>query len=176
MLASIFQKLALPLAAAGIAAITGASHDATAGPAAYGAERRSLDVNTVLEDANLLFSRADLNNDGFVDPDEYAIFAIVNAEISALNGFVTFDRGTRAPVVKIEADDTAPTDRKVIIETALSEYGAMSSTNRKLTRDEFAQARLEKFVACDIDRDGVLTGNELDRFALNAAGVRVSVS
>lgn len=166
--------LMLPkLAAAGFAALTavGASlvSSAKVDPApAFGAPATSLEAGAAARHAAAAFSRADLNNDGALDADEFSMLAIVTAELSRLNGFVAvdFNGGVRTVATPKGDPSLSKAERARIEARAARAFGATAGEDQRLSGDEFVTAQLETFMARDADRNGLLTDDELAAYAL----------
>lgn len=151
--------------AAGASLVTGAS--VTPAPA-YGVEAAKLEAAAAATEAARLFEKADLDNNGYLDRDEYEILGVVTAELAHLNGFVAIDAGRGVETIAIArkgkrflGDD----DKARIEERALREFEMFSGDDERLASDEFVTAQLEQFLAIDADRNGVLAGAELKSYA-----------
>jgi hypothetical protein len=152
--------------AAGAGIVTSAS--VTTVPA-YGAVAFAFEADAVARNANRVFDRADLNKDGALDIDEYQILAAVTAELANLNGFASFDAGEGVRIVeisKVSKSDLAANDKAAIRAKAVREFSYLSGDDERLAPDEFVTAEIERFIANDRDRNGVLTGAELAAFAM----------
>lgn len=169
MVVAMFHKLAFSGLAAAIAAGASLVNSAAVGPApAYGAQANLIDAQEAGRHAAHLFNRADLNNDGALDEDEYSVLAIVTAELAQLNGFIAVDFAGGAKMVALPHAGRlalSAADKSRIADRALREFAAIAGDDLRLLSDEFVGAQLEQFLANDIDRNGMLTGGELATFA-----------
>lgn len=175
MVVALVHKIAL----AGVAAATAgaslvASADVDRAPA-YGAAASALEAGASARHAAAVFERADLNNDGDLDADEYEVLVVVTAELSRLNGFVTVDAdgGVRTVGAPRGNPSLSVADRARLKERAAGEFAAIAGDDQRLGADEFVTAELERFLASDADRNGVLTGAELSAYALGKARATV---
>lgn len=170
MVVGFFEKAAFSGLAAALAAGAGlvTSASMTAIPV-YGAFAFSLEADAVAKNATRVFDRADLNNDGALDQDEYHILAVVTAELANLNGFASFHAGEGIRIVKIpqtKKSDLTAIEKAAIRAKAVREFLYLSGDDEGLAREEFITAEFERFIANDRDRNGVLFGPELVSFAM----------
>jgi hypothetical protein len=135
---------------------------------AYGVEAAKLEAAAAATEAARLFGKADLNNNGYLDRDEYEILGVVTAELAQINGFIAIDAGQGVETVAVSrkgkrflSDD----DKARIEERALREFEMFAGDDERLAADEFVTAQLEQFLAIDTDRNGVLAGAELKSYA-----------
>jgi hypothetical protein len=162
-----FPFLVLPgfaaIVAAGAGLVQAASVEAQP---AYGAPATQLEAATVAATAKSVFSRADLDNDGNLSRDEFLTLAVVSAELARLNGFVPVEYagGVRTAALP-RADAWSATERARIEASAERDYALFAGDDQRMSSEEFVSMRLESLTAADIDRNGVLTGAELGRFA-----------
>lgn len=164
---SIFPFLVLPGFAAILAAGAGLVHAASVETdGAYGAPATHLEAATVAATAKSVFSRADLDNDGTLSIDEFLTFAVVSAELARLNGFVPVDYagGVRTAALP-RAEAWTAADRARVEAAAERDYALFAGGDQRMSSEEFVAMRLESLTAADLDRNGVLTGSELSRFA-----------
>ncbi len=162
-----FPFLVLPGFAAIVAAGAGLVHAASVEtPPAYGALATQLEASTVAATAKSVFNRADLDNDGILSRDEFLTLAVVSAELARLNGFVPVDYagGVRTAALP-RVDAWTSTERARIAATAERDYALFAGADERMSGEEFVAMRLETLTAADLDRNGVLTGTELGRFA-----------
>ncbi len=180
MVVEMFHKLAASGVAAAIAAGVSLINSADVDPSpAYGAAATRLEADAAARHAAQTFERADLNNDGALDGEEYSVLAVVTAELARLNGFVPVDlKGDVRTVALSSAVRTPLADsaRIAIRARALREFAYVAGEDEKLTADEFVGAQLEAFLASDGDRDAVLTGAELGAFAQRQARLEGNLS
>ncbi len=162
-----FPMVFLPGFAAALAVGAGLVHAASVEPpGAYGAPAVQLEATTVATTAKTVFDRADLDNDMELSREEFVTLAIVTAELARLNGFVAVDysRGVRTAALPRAGAWTAA-ERSHVEAAGVRDYELFAGDDERMTRDEFVAARLEAMTASDIDRNGVLSGVELARFA-----------
>ena len=171
MVVALIDKIAL----AGVAAATAglgliASADVDRAPA-YGATASALEAGASARYAAVIFDRADLDNNGELDAEEYEVLAVVTAELSRLNGFVAVDAEGGVRTVAVPQGDPSLSDaeRARLKTRAAGEFAAIAGDDQRLGDDEFVVAELERFLASDADRNGVLTGAELSAYALGKA-------
>ena len=171
MVVALIHKVAL----AGVAAATAgaslvASADLETAPA-YGAAASALEARASARHAAEVFNRADLNNDGGLDAEEYEVLAIVTAELSRLNGFIAVDAeaGLRTVAVPRGAPSLSCAEKARRKMRAAADFAAIAGDDQRLGADEYVTAELERFLGSDADRNGVLTGGELSAYALAKA-------
>ncbi len=167
MAKSRFPMVVLPGFAAAIVVGAGLVHAASIDPpSAYGARAVHLEAATVANTAKTVFDRADLDNDGELSPDEYVTHAIVTAELARLNGFVAVDYAGGVRIAPLPRSTPWSMEERARIEAAATrDYALFAGGDERMTGDEFVAARLEAMTAADLDRNGVLNGVELTRFA-----------
>ncbi|MFN0022797.1 MAG: hypothetical protein ACKVS5_02755 [Parvularculaceae bacterium] len=166
-MAAEFPIFLLPAFAAAVAAGAGLVRAAAVEPpAAYGVPAVQVEAATLAETAARVFSRADLDNDGAVSPEEYTTLSVVTAELARLNGFVAieYQGGLRTAALPRAAAWT-PAERARVQSAAARDYALIAGDDERLTLPEFVDAELEALAAADRDRNGVLTGTELSTFA-----------
>jgi len=175
-------KFAIPVIAAAIAASAGlwkeAAPESAAGPA-YGAMITQLDASVVAEDAARRFERADLDNSGALDADEYATQALVTAELARVNHFAPMRIGMSVGKVALPASVPASVnagEREAILRSSSIVFQTIAGDDRKISRQEFVGAALEQMLASDMDRNGALTGSELSTFSMRQAKVGIAAS
>jgi hypothetical protein len=171
MVVALIHKIALAgvaAATAGVGLVTSA--DLEPAPA-YGAAATALEARASARHAAEVFDRADLNNDGDLDAEEYEVLAIVTAELSRLNGFIGVDAeaGLRTVAVPRGEPSLSGAEKARLKERAAAEFAAIAGDDQRLGADEYVTAELERFLASDADRNGVLTGVELSAYALAKA-------
>ena len=98
--------------------------------------------------------------------EEFLTLAVVSAELARLNGFVPVDYagGVRTAALP-RVDAWGPAERARIEATAERDYDLFAGVDERMSGEEFVAFRLEALTAADLDRNGVLTGSELVRFA-----------
>jgi formylmethanofuran dehydrogenase subunit E-like metal-binding protein len=180
MVVALVHKLAFSGFAAAIAASVGLVNSASVEPVpAYGAPIDRLDATIAASQAERVFNRADLDNDGSLSQDEYTVLAVVSAELARLNGFVAIDisDGVRTVAVSTGGKQSlSSTERARINERATREFRVVAGDDERLASDEYITAQLEQFLSNDLDRNGVLTGSELATFALAQSKISFTAS
>lgn len=168
-----FPMIVLPGFAAALAAGAGLVNAASVEPApAYAARAAQLEAATVAATAAAVFGRADLDNDAELSREEYVTLAVVTAELARLNGFVAVDYSGGVRTASLPRAAAWSADERARVEAAASrDYALFAGDDERLTADEFVTARLEAMTAADLDRNGVLRGAELTRFAAIEARV-----
>ena len=169
MVFGLIQKIVFSgLAAATAAGASLVSSTSVAPQPAYGVAAATLEATAAASHAARLFDRADLDNNGFLDRDEYEILSVVTAELAQLNGFIAIDAGRGIETVQVaraghgSLNETKKTRLK---ERALREFRLFAGDDERLASDEFVTVQLEMFLAIDDDRNGVLSGAELKSYA-----------
>ncbi len=167
MARAMFPMVILPGFAAALAVGAGLVHAASVDPRpAYGAPAAQLEATTVAETARAVFSRADLDNDNELSRDEYATLAVVTAELARLNGFVAVDYAGGVRTARLpRAGAWSNAERARVEASANRDYALFAGDDDRMTDAEFVTARLEALSLADADRNGVLRGMELTRFA-----------
>jgi len=179
VISALIQKTAIPAFAA-IAAASGgliASGSVELQPA-YQYEAHSLEVTSVAQAASAAYAKADLNNDGRIDQDEYVTLAVVSAELFRLNGFVALETSSGVERVTIAASSgtsLSAAEKSGIRTRSRMEYARIAGDDQKLTEREFIDSKVEEFFSADSDRNGILTGTELRQFAFAQSKIGVLV-
>jgi len=173
MVGSVFIKSALPAVALLVAGAGLASTAKVSAPDAYAGVALRVEASVLADEASRIFRNADLNGDGAIDAAEYGALALVEAELSRLNGFVAIEFNGEARTIKVPHLN-APTaltfaERTRIDAIALREFYAIASGDDLIDREEFTAAAIERFAAVDRDRNGALEGVELAAFAADRA-------
>jgi len=169
MVAAILHKAAFSGAAAAVAAGVSLVTSAAVDPEpAYGAAAVSVEAEAVVREAISRFERADLNKDGALDEEEFAIMAIVGAELARLNGFVPIAMNGEVrtiPLGEARREPLTKAEKAMTAARAAREYRVIAGDDERVHVGEFVDAELEKFIADDADRNGELSGVELASFA-----------
>lgn len=162
-----FPMIVLPGFAAVLVAGAGLVHAASVETRpAYAAPAMQLEAATIATTAKTVFSRADLDNDGTLSSEEYVTLGVVSAELARLNGFVPVDYSGGVRTARLpETGPWTKADRARVETAAERDFAAYAGDDQRLTSDEFVAAKLEALHAADRDRNGVLNGAELSRFA-----------
>lgn len=175
MVLGLIHKVAFSGFAAAVAAGASLVSSASVTPEpAYGISAGKLEAAAAATHAARVFDRADLDNNGFLDRDEYEILGVVTAELAQLNGFIVIDAGRGVETVAIARAGKRSLDsgdKARIEERAKRGFRAISGDDERLSADEFVTAELEQFLAVDADRNGVLAGAELASFARAQSGL-----
>lgn len=168
-----FPMIVLPGFAAILAVGAGLVHAASVEPApAYGAQAAQLEAAAVASTAQAVFSRADLDNDGELTRDEFVTLSVVTAELGRLNGFIAVDYAAGVRTAALPRTASWSGDERARVEDAARrDYAAIAGEDERMTSEEFVTARLEAMAAADLDRNGVLVGAELTRYAAIEARV-----
>lgn len=176
----MIEKLVAAGLAAAVAAAAGLVNTAAVEPRpAYGAAVTSIEADAAARHAAAVFERADLNNDGALDEEEFSVLAIVTAELARLNGFVAVnvEDGVRTIALPQRSrPDLSGREKARIAERAHREFVAISGDDERLGSDEFVGAALERFLDVDADRNGVLNGPELVAYAQGQSRLAVAAS
>lgn len=173
MVGSVILKSAIPAIALLAAGAGLASTAKTSAPNAYAGAALRVEASTFAEDASRTFETADLNGDGAIDAAEYSALALVEAELSRLNGFIAIELDGEARTIDVPRLN-APTaltfaERTRIDAIALREFYSIASGDDLIDEREFTAAAIERFAAADRDRNGALDGAELSVFAAERA-------
>lgn len=161
-------------------ALTGIGVGATgfgAGAEAYGSKIAELTRARSAAMSEAIFVRADLDESGDLDANEYAALAIVTAELARLNGFVVLaaDGADEIVALPVKAREALGSGERARIDAvARAEYYAAAGADGRMSLAEFAAERAANFAAADRDRNGRLTHRELSAFA--AAEARLARS
>lgn len=113
-------------------------------PATAPSAMSAIDVTTREEAAKLAdwqFAIADANADGAVDADEFSAFVAADAQAAA----------GQAPIENAEPADKA--------------FAAIARTDKKISKEELAEARAKSFDKADANGDQSLDALEQQRFA-----------
>ncbi len=169
---TVISFLALTFGIGGaLAAGVGLQDDADA----YTVSAASVGKNGAEHNAAYLFQRADINDDGALDADEYASLAIVTAELSRLNGFVAVETEGGLVTAALPADYDAGLSRTARAEiSALSrqEFYRAVGDDDLLDAAEFLDLENARFERADRNGDQKLTRNELVAFAADTARLK----
>jgi hypothetical protein len=168
-----FPIIVLPGLAAAVAISAGLVHAASVDPQpAYAAQATQVEASTIAQTAKTVFARADLDNNGALSEEEFVTLAVVTGELARLNGFVPVDYSGGVRTAKLAFADAWSNETRARIETAAErDYAYFAGDDGRLDAGEFVSARLEALSTADRDRNGVLTGAELQRFAAIEARV-----
>lgn len=157
---------------AGLAAIIAIGGSAFAENAPTASTSDLLRTADVVADAHHDFWQIDRDADGLVDADEFASARLVHAQLARLSGRVAMDAATTLNVkLPMDVPRTMEKAERAALEgVARRDYALHAMGHEGLTEHAFAESRLELFFTADGDRDGVLRGDELERFARLIAG------
>lgn len=165
-------------AIAAVASVAAASYEGVDRGSPYdGRAATTLTRADVAKNARLVFTRADADQDGLLNADEYAALSIVTAELAHLNGFI---------VVEKDGDDiaTAPLpgsmhaaltgfEQARIEAVARNGFYAFAGDDGVMTEAEFAAAQDSLFDAADVNHNGALNRRELGVFAQRQAHMAI---
>ena len=176
----MIEKLIAASFAAAAAAGAGLVNTAAVAPTpAYGLAATSIEADAAARNSARVFERADLNNDGALDEEEFAVLAVVTAELARLNGFVPILLEGRMQTVALPqrvSESLTKAQKERIAERAQREFAAVAGDDERLVSHEFVGAALESFLSVDADRNGVLTGPELAAYAQGQSRLAAVVS
>ena len=177
MISIAIKTAAAVIAAAGLAYT---SADDAAPGAAYGDENRlkSLTEDVLATHAQAVFQRADRDQNGALDNNEYASLSIVSAELARLNGFIVIESENGPATVAISGHASSAlsqADHVRIDAVARSTFYLHAGNDGRMDENEYATAQRAMFDGADINGNGVLRRGELavfaQRQALMTAGV-----
>ncbi len=174
MMTFVIKSAAAVLAAAGLA-YTSASDL----PEAYSGDAlKALTEEALADHAATVFHRADRNQDGALDADEYAALAIVSAELARLNGFIVIE--SEAGPARVTLAGFAPASLSAaeharVDAVARNVFYLHAGDDGRLNEDEFTNAQQGVFDAADFNRNGVLRRGELEVFAQRQAMLAAGV-
>ena len=169
MMSVALKSVAALAAAAGLAY---KAADETALAPAYGDSVRTLSADAVATHAALVFQRADRDQDGALDADEYASLSVVSAELARLNGFVVIEGEEGPATVAIASGAPSALSHAEYIRidaVARSAFYLHAGDDGRLSEEEFANGQRAVFDAADFNRNGVLRRGELEAFAQRQA-------
>lgn len=159
--------------AAAIAAVAGLAFAAVDGPDAYGDARlRSLTEADVAGHAARVFARADMDQSGALDADEYTALSVITAELARLNGFIVIEREDAPGVIELSAAEPAalPEAEQIrIAAVSRNAFYVFAGLDGEMTREEFAAAQGSLFASADLNGNGKLARRELALFAQRQA-------
>lgn len=165
--------------AAAAAAVAGLAFAAveTEIPAAYDGDfLRTLSEAELAAHAGNVFSRADMDENGALDADEYTALSVVTAELARLNGFVVVERQDKVGVIALPAAQPASLPRSEhirIAAVARHTFYAFAGEDGRMSADEFAASQGALFQAADLNRNGRLARKELSIFAQRQASLTI---
>ena len=168
-------SIAMKTAAAVIAAAGLAYTSADDAPgAAYGEDGRLklLTEEVLATHAQTVFHRADRDQDGALDNDEYAALSIVSAELARLNGFVVIEGEAGPSTVSISGAPSSAlsqADHVRIDAVARSTFYLHAGNDGRMDESEYASAQRAVFDGADFNGNGVLKRGELAVFARRQA-------
>lgn len=177
MISIALKTAAAVIAAAGLAYTS--AEEAVSGEA-YGAESRlkSLTEEALGVHAQTVFHRADRDQSGSLDNNEYAALSIASAELARLNGFVVIEGGNGPTTVSLSetaSSALSPAEHVRIDAVARSTFYLHAGNDGRIDENEFANAQRAMFEVADFNSNGVLKRGELAVFArrqaLMSAGV-----
>ena len=149
------------------------------GSLAYDHTLEMLDRQMLTEHGDILFAQADLDADGALSADEFAVLHIVQAELATLNGFIPVHQGTHSYTLTLAThQDGEPLSQKVtrLEATARRAFYAVAGEDRHMDAMEFQLTFERSFTKHDRNSDGQLSRRELHAFAADQAGQVLSSS
>ncbi len=175
MFSVALKTAAAMLAAAGLA-YTSADDKLSA---AYGDDHvASLSEDQLADHAAAVFNRADRDQNGALDSDEYASLSIVSAELARLNGFVVIETANGPATVALAGMTPAalsPAEHVRVDAVARSTFYLHAGDDGLMSEDEYTSAQRSIFEVADFNRNGVLKRGELQAFANRQALVSTGV-
>lgn len=164
-------------AIAGLGALfgAGAGNPDQAQDGVYSETAHAIYQNQFLDHSETLFERADMDNSGALDVDEYSALMVVQTELSRLNGFIALQMDSHVTTIPISNPDgkvgLSHGDRTRIDAVARAHFYSAAGLDNQLSWDEYAMTAINVFASVDRNQDGVLRGRELNAFADQAAFV-----
>lgn len=134
--------------------------------------KAELSANEAVIHAASVFSRADLDRSVSLSADEYVSLAIVTAELSRLNGFMSIEAEGREQLVMlpVKAPGAISRGERARVEAvARGEFYAAAGSDSQLSLEEYVAEQAARFSAADRNRNGILKNNELGAFAAREA-------
>lgn len=154
------------------------SYQANDNVSAHGMPKKTLTASEHTESLELLFDRADFDQDNRLDVDEYTTLQVVKAELARLNGFVTVENDNDVDRVYLAQDksDTvfaglSRAERVRIDAVARLAFYTHVGGDQYLSLSEFIRSGKDDFAAADKNSNGRLVGKELVKFAVSQAGI-----
>lgn len=174
---SIAMKTAAAVIAAAGLAYTSAEDAQTD---AYGADDQltSLSEDRLAVHSGLVFQRADRNQSGALDADEYAALKIVSAELARLNGFIVLEGEDGPSTLALSGQAPSalsPIEHVRVDAVARSTFYLHAGDDGLMSDEEYSSAQREIFDVADFNRNGVLKRGELKSFANRQALVTTGV-
>ncbi|GJL91652.1 hypothetical protein [Hyphococcus sp.] len=157
-------------------AVAAASYAGVHSSAAYSdGALTKLSQAEVATHAQLAFQRADRNDDGVLDVNEFAAMSVVTAELANLNGFISVEKAgavqtialpVSAPLALGDAEQTR------IDAVARHTFYAFAGTDGKMQQGEYTGLQNAIFASSDLNANGALTRAELSIYAQRQAYLR----
>lgn len=166
-----FAAPAVAVIAIGVSAAL-ASATSVSERAAYGAATMSLTREGAAEHSRAIFARADVDDSGALDVNEYAALATVTAELARLNGFIALEVGDAAAVVALPIEyptALAGAERARVEAVARAEFYSAAGADGVMSSEEFSNEQASRFAEADRNRNGALVKSELVSFAARTA-------
>ncbi len=165
-------SVAMKIAAAAVAAagLAYTSAETALSGAAYGDEDRltALTEAALVEHAAAVFQRADRDQSGALDNDEYAALSIVSAELARLNGFVVIESADGFGTLALSGSTPSALSQIEHVRVdavARSTFYQHAGDDGLMSEQEYADAQRAVFDVADFNRNGVLKRGELKAFA-----------
>ncbi|MGV6801778.1 MAG: hypothetical protein ACWA5L_07645 [bacterium] len=147
-------------------------------PEAFGETKDQIILDDARLNAERLFTLIDTDHDGFISEGEYASQAVVRASLSRFNGAVIIE-GHATFNISLPSEVKMPirtVEQTAIDAVARNEFMHLAGEDKALSRHEWIASRLVEFASVDFDENGILTGKELDVYAMNVARYQISLS
>lgn len=174
MLSIAFKTATAAIAAAGLAFAS--ADELTLGSPYDGEKLKWLDETALTDHASAVFQRADLDQSGALNADEYAALAIISAELARLNGFVVIETSAGPSTVPLRS--TAPAsmsgaEHARIDAVARSNFYNAAGEDGRMDEEEYLSAQRAVFDAADFNANGSLRKAELELFAERQAMTQI---
>ncbi|MEM8772761.1 MAG: hypothetical protein AAGD92_14035 [Pseudomonadota bacterium] len=174
MLTLAMKSVAALAAAAGLAYT--AAEDAPLGSPYDESALKVLTEAQIADHASLVFARADFDQDGKMNADEFAALSIVTAELALLNGFIVIENADDPGTVALgetTPQALSPAEHVRIEAVARNVFYHHAGEDGELSEDEFIASERAKFAAADLNNNGALRRGELRIFAQRQANLSV---
>lgn len=141
---------------------------------AFGSHAASVSTDDILVNADRAFVRADMDENGTLNIDEFAAQAVIDAQLARFNGLVAIDT---AETVHINLPMNSPQpltsgERARIDTVARSQFHVFTTEGEEMNADEYARFQMARFAVADGNQDQKLSGDELVMFAMDMAQMR----
>ena len=143
-----------------------------AGPAYEDGALRSLTQPEASIFAEGVFHRADRDDDGALNVDEFAALTIVTAELANLNGFIAVEKDGALETIALPVKAPAAlgdSEQTRIDAVARHMFYAFAGSDGKMQQGEYLGLQDAIFASADLNANGSLTSTELSLFAQRQA-------